>query len=275
MFAYRHFENALALNDLKKAETIIINLINDNPKNIKYLVGYVDFIEKKFIDLDVVQMEKSLNFFTQAENKFLTYGFLTKGKLSEISELDQRIAKLKEIFYAKRKDVEKEIKNNAKKTNEEILTFLETELNKLDEAESEEQFDKILNEVKKAEKKLNLSTLEDSEKELYNSLIDQYANKITIRTQEFENKSLTIYNIECLDNLKYLIETFKKGKKKLTKNYEMLEDLLINNMFCYDTNKFFQSTLEYYQYCYTYIFVRLADTEKYKMSKLALTTRKK
>ena len=78
MFAYRHFENALALNDLKKAETIIINLINDNPKNIKYLVGYVDFIEKKFIDLDVVQMEKSLNFFTQAENKFLTYGFLTK-----------------------------------------------------------------------------------------------------------------------------------------------------------------------------------------------------
>ena len=35
MFAYRHFENALALNDLKKAETIIINLINDNPKNIK------------------------------------------------------------------------------------------------------------------------------------------------------------------------------------------------------------------------------------------------
>ena len=57
--------------------------------------------------------------------------------------------------------------------------------------------------------------------------------------------------------------------------YEMLEDLLINNMFCYDTNKFFQSTLEYYQYCYTYIFVRLADTEKYKMSKLALTTRKK
>lgn len=55
----------------------------------------------------------------------------------------------------------------------------------------------------------------------------------------------------------------------------MLEDLLINNMFCYDTNKFFQSTLEYYQYCYTYIFVRLADTEKYKMSKLALTTRKK
>ena len=135
MFAYRHFENALALNDLKKAETIIINLINDNPKNIKYLVGYVDFIEKKFIDLDVVQMEKSLNFFTQVENKFLTYGFLTKGKLSEISELDQRIAKLKEIFYAKRKDVEKEIKNNAKKTNEEILTFLETELNKLDEAE--------------------------------------------------------------------------------------------------------------------------------------------
>ena len=102
-------------------------------------------------------MEKSLNFFTQAENKFWTYGFLTKGKLSEISELDQRIAKLKEIFYAKRKDVEKEIKNNAKKTNEEILTFLETELNKLDEAESEEQFDKILNEVKKAEKKLNLS----------------------------------------------------------------------------------------------------------------------
>lgn len=155
------------------------------------------------------------------------------------------------------------------------MTFLETELNKLDEAESEEQFDKILNEVKKAEKKLNLSTLEDSEKELYNSLIDQYANKIAIRTQEFENKSLTIYNIECLDNLKYLIETFKKGKKKLTKNYEMLEDLLINNMFCYDTNKFFQSTLEYYQYCYTYIFVRLADTEKYKMSKLALTTRKK
>lgn len=275
MFAYRHFENALNLNDLKRAETIIVNLLNDNPKNIKYLVGYVDFIEKKFNDLDVVQMEKCLNYFSEAENKFLTYGYLTKGRLNEINCLDQRIVKLKEKFYAKRKDIEKEIKNNTKKTNEEILSFLETELNKLDEAQSEEQFDKILNEVKKAEKKLNLNTLEDNERELYNNLIDKYANKIAIRTQEFENKTLTNYNIECLDNLKQLIETFKKSKKKFTKNYEMLEDLLVKNMFCYDTNKLFQSTLEYYQYCYTYIFVRLTDIEKYKMSKLALTTHKK
>lgn len=275
MLVYKNFEKAFESNDLKRAKTIIVNLLNDNPKNLKYLNGYVDLLEKIFEELDVMQMEKSINYFSQAENKFLTYGFLTKKKLEEINSLEARINCLKEIFYLKRTKVEEEIKSSSKKSNDEILVFLEAELNKLDDVIDEKDFDSILDKVKKAEKKLNVDSLEDNEKELYNSLIDKYASKIAIRTQEFENKALTIYNSDCLDSLRFLVETFKKNKKKLTKNFSTLEKLLAENMFCYDTNKLFQSTLEYYQYCYTYIFVRLTDLEKYQMSKLALTTHKK
>lgn len=275
MFIYRNFLQAMDREDYDKARTIIFNLLQDRPSSYKYLGGYVDFIEKAFDKSDVVTKEKYLELYKKSKNRFLTYGRLGLNRLTNIDVLDARVEALRTIYNDARIAFEEENKITYKKTNEEILAYLETELNQLDEVETEKEFDALLDDVKKAEKKLKVSSMDEKEKDAYDRLIDLYAAKISSRTRDFENAELTRYNIECLDSLKNLMQAFRKSRRKFISHFDLLEPLLCERMFSIDTSKLFSATSEYYEYCYAYIFTRLNNEDKYAMARLALTTPKK
>lgn len=262
-------------DDYDKARAIILNLLQDRPSSYKYLEGYVDFIEKVFDRSDVVTKEKYLELYKKSKNRFLTYGRLGLNRLTNMDILDARIESLRSLYNEARIAFEEENKSTYKKTNEEILAYLETELNQLDEVQTEKEFDDLLDDVKKAEKKLKVSSMDEKEKDSYDRLIDLYAAKISSRTRDFENAELTRYNIECLDSLKNLMQAFRKSKRKFISHFDLLEPLLCEKMFNYDTSKLFSATSEYYEYCYSYIFTRLNNDDKYTMARLALTTAKK
>lgn len=275
MFAYQHFLRAFEKQDLELARSIIVNLLADKPASFRCLSAYVDYLEKAFLTLDMTEREAGLDRYRKAKSRFMTYGYLSAGRLEELGKLDARIEALRGELGEIRQRLEQEARTSSRRGNEEILQYLEAQLSTLGDIRDEKEFDSVLQEVKKAEKKLSLTTMDENERELYDRLIDLYATRIAAKTKEFENAALTEYNLECLDSLKELASLFRKSRRRLTRHFAALAPLLADMMFAYDTDKLFQPTAEYYEYVYSYIFNRLSDRDRSEMARLALSTGKK
>lgn len=275
MFEHRDFKKLYENKNYRDAYEIISSLCHSKPSDIVYLTDYVNVAEKLLNTLSISEYKVMLNDIELCFDRYKAQRKLNQNKLDELKNLKEKYFQIKQAYKdLDLKNIEEE-KEKITLKNKDILDSLQEKLLCLDDINEENEFSIILNSVRKLEKDLDIASLSDEERILYDNLIDNYANKIQQLSDKFNQIALKEYNLKAIDNLHEVYEEFVKNKKNFIKHFEEFKTFLIDKLLSIDVNKLYKETNEYYNYVYSYIFNRLDNNDKYLISKLVLEVNKK
>lgn len=275
MFSYRDFKKTVEEKNYKDAVTLIASIYHAHPNNLQYLKDYVIISEKLVGDISNVEYKKLISDLDLCIDKYRSQVKLNRLKLSELKELELKVQNLKDVFYREDlRNIEKQ-KDEIKLKNADILNLLSERLISIDSVATEDEFNLILNSVRTAEVNLDVTSMSDEERIAYDTLIDNYANKIQQLTDKFNQIALKEYNLMAIESLHEVYEEFIKNKRKIIKHFAQFKPFLVEKFLSIDVNKLYREANEYYNYVYSYIFNRLDNDDKYTISKLVLEVNKK
>lgn len=275
MFEHRDFKKLVEEKNYIDALDIIASLCHNKPSDIVYLSDYINIAEKLIGSLKIQDYKKMLEDIEVCLDRYKAQRKLNQSKLDQLKILKNKFDDIKEAYKNEDlKTIEKE-KQQINLKNQDILDGLKEKLLALDDVNNEKEFSIVLNSVRKLEKDLDVLSLSDDERILYDNLIDNYANKIQQLTDKFNQIALKEYNLMAIDNLHEVYEEFIKNKRKFIKHFSEYKTFLVDKLLSLDVNKLYKESNEYYNYVYSYIFNRLDNDDKYVISKLVLEVTKK
>lgn len=273
MFIYQRYLELIEKKNYEEAKVILEDLMNQYPYKIKYIEACFSFVQQ-YDSLPLEECKRILDILPK-----LYIRATSRQKMKRVSEAEKEaflndIATYSKTIDNKIEARKREILAAKKSDNRDILDILEAKLKELEDVQDKDLFDRILIEVKETENHLYRSRLEEEDELRYNRLIDTYSERITYLSSYFNNIDLGEYNQQALRDFKFLLDSFRKNKRKFRKHYEHLEALMSKKLFIYDVNKLYKEVLEFYNFTYNYIFNRLDLDNRYNMAKLALDTPK-
>lgn len=275
MFSFHDYKDLVESGSYNDAFSIIKSLVHKKINNINNLYEYVFVFQNLIETTSLDDIKEQINDFKKCVENYKTNVRLDKIKLSKLKEIDKKIFEYQTIYKNKSERLISEKEDSVKRQNTEILETLSTILTQLDDIQTEDDFNKLLLEVRRNEKELDVSSLSDEERLSYDNLIDQYANKIQELTDRFNQISLKEYNMKAIDDLHEVFNEFVHHKRKFLRNIRIYQEFIIEKMLSIDVNKLFKEANDYYNYVYSYIFNRLKGEDKYYISKLVLEVKKR
>lgn len=269
------FEKLFDRNDILEAHVIVRSLFNQNPGNQEVFVKYFDFLLKIGswdIDLQtrkryVGEAETSLVLFldnTDITSDILTYMKVCRNRLNEVSKT---ISAIEQNAY-------EESRKKLEAANNEIISGLADWKNKIFSANSQNELDKYLIEVKRKEEELDKSVLTEEQVRLYEDMTRQYQELISEKMLELNVLTNKEYNRAAVKDLKYVFDGFCKNEEKYKNNHSELFILTAKHMFSYDASRLFNESLIYYNHVYSYIFSKLDDDGKFALTRMSIDTQK-
>ena len=115
---------------------------------------------------------------------------------------------------------------------------------------------------------LNVDNFVERQKKDYDGLTKRLSKIIEEKNKDFERQKNVQYNSDAINTYERLFKAF------CNKNIEYNEGQIVD-LFAFDTTRLFNETIVYYNYVYSFIFNRLDDESKVKMTRLAILTEKK
>lgn len=265
------YKQLLLKNDLENAHLVIKNIFNRNLSDLDVFKEYTDFcfrIAKLNVDLEtrkyyLTEIDTAIIFFS--ENSILTVEILdfineTKENLFNLSE---EIVKLENELYIN--DM-----NELITSNEKVLKDLSILRGKVIKAKTQKEFDDFLIEVSEKEKLLVKDRLSSEQNKFYEELTKDYTNTISKKMEELTFQENLNYNKEALLSYKEAFDSFKGNEGVYKSRESELYNLATKKLFAYDSSKLFNETLMYYNNIYSYIFSKLDDDMKFKITELSI-----
>lgn len=261
------YEKLLNEENWNNAYLVIKNLFNKN-------VGDKN-IFKKFIDLNLYLAMESKD--VEQRKMYVNEAIEGLTLFSENADINEEILNFINGLQRGINDVCTEIDNDENKLyeeankiieedNENYLNELEDKIEELEKNISDEKFESLLLDISKIDEDINKEFFNEKQEEKYANLI----NKLT----EIQNKKIISDNKIAIYRYSGVLKDFKSNEKKyiIKENINELKYVL-NRLFSMNKYNLFDETIMYYNYVYQYIFSKVDDEIKYKMTEWSVESR--
>lgn len=267
------FDKLVAENNIWDAHIVGKNLYNRNLANKDIFEKYFNFVVT--VSGYPIEIETRKYFVSEAETALLFYSENTDINSEELSCIRKNREQLIVVSNAI-----KELQNKVLSEQKEKI-ILDNNLNlselvilkgKLHGANTQEQFDKILIEVNNIENAINKDLFNDEQKVLYDSLTKEYSQIISTKMTELNKRECIEYNKIAIKDFKHAFDEFKDNEAKYNDSQSQLFALVSKRLFSYDVSKLFNETLIYYNHVYLFIFSKLDDNGKFRLTQISIDT---
>ena len=267
----------LSENDATKKDAYLVgkNIFNQNPSNEDIFLKYFDYLcnfasypiiidERKFY---ANEADIALAFFTENVR-------ISEATLQLIKECKSKLEKIiKEIISLENVISQKAFEEIQQKNGNELCNLAELK-GKLFTASKKAEFDSLLLLVKKSESALEKDYLSPDQKELYDTLTSEYSKVVADKLAELERIENIEYNKSAVKSFKRAFDDFQLSETKYKENQSQLYSLVSDNLFGYDATRLFNETLIYYNHVYSFIFNKLDDDNKFRLTQFSIDCEK-
>jgi hypothetical protein len=267
------FEKLVSENSIWDAHTVGKNLYNRDLRNKDIFEKYFNFVI--LVGGYPIEIDTRKYFVTEAETALVFFcenSDMDLEQLNFIRKCRQQLMKvtndIKELEYKILKEENEIIVGE----NNNCLSELATLKGKLFAANQQEQFDKLLLEVNKNENALKKEFLTGEQKELYDTLTKEYSEIISKRMDDLNQRNNVQYNKTAVKDFNHVFKEFRDNEAKYKNSESQLFALVSKRLFSYDASKLFNETLIYYNHVYSFIFSKLDDDGKFRLTQISIDT---
>lgn len=271
----RLFEDLIAANNIWDAHTVGKNLYSKDLGNKDIFSKYFDFtctianypIEIKTRKYFISEAETALVFYSENAEMSTEQLLFIKACRDKLIKTSNAIMELEQEIISKHND-------KLVADNNELLTELVDYKNKLLSAKKQEDFDALLIKINEKENTLIKDALTNDQKALYDTLTKEYSVIISDKMMELNLLSNTEYNRTAVKDFKHVFDEFRENEAKYKNSQSQLFTLVSKRLFSYDPAKLFNETLIYYNHVYSFVFSKLDDEGKFRLTQISIDTEK-
>lgn len=269
------FDKLVKENKVWEAHIVAKNAYNRDLANYDNFTKYIDFCLK--VSQYKIELINRKFFLSEAETAltfFSENALMDETVLNMILSYRQKIVEtaegIREIESKQDVDRHKEIE----KRNSNTLTELSHLKGKVFNAKGQKEFDRSLIEIEQKEQDLDKDSLTDEQNRLYNTLTKEFSEQISAKMQQFARQENVDYNKKAVEDFKQAFDKFIENDSNFIDNDANLFSLVNKRLFAYDANRLFNETLIYYNHVYSYIFSKLNDNGKYRLTQYSIEAEK-
>ncbi len=269
------FEEKVASNEIWDAHALIKNLYNRNVENLEVFQRYFEFtcmIASWDIELDtrcyfLEEASTALTIFTENTS-------IDAERLSAIKGYRERLDTIHTgVSVVRNALVQKQAKESHSR-NHAVLKELAVLKGKLSRAATQEMFDEILLSLADKESQLIKEEFSSDQKSLYDLMTKEYSILISDKMTKLAMASNVEYNRNAIKEFKHVLDAFQKDESLYTKSQSQLYALVSSRLFSFDPARLFNETLIYYNHVYSYIFSKLDEDGKFRLTQISIDTEK-
>lgn len=268
---------SLSANDATKKDALLVgkNLFNQQPFNESIFTSYFNFLcklasypittdERKYY---ANEADIALAYFTEnVKINESTLGLIKESK----TQLESII---KDIISVENTLAESALKEIQNKNTVELSNLVDLK-GKLFLVTNKVDFDSLLHSVQKCENNIEKKYLSQEQNELYDDLTSEYSNIVNDKLLELERIENVEYNKSAVKSFKLVFDKFQLAESKYRDNQSQLYALVSENLFGYDASRLFNETLIFYNHVYSFIFSKLDDDGKYRLTQFSIDCEK-
>ncbi|KAF5038436.1 hypothetical protein DSECCO2_554330 [anaerobic digester metagenome] len=271
------FEEYKSNGQINNALLVGRNLLNRNPGDPNIFRAYFDFL----CTLSNPLIPDSRNFAEEANTALAFYSEnadLSIVSIEEICEHQERINNI--LTFLDERDASSQRDKNFITVsynygdNVSYLEKLNDLKGKMQGANSQAEFDEILQQIGKLDEELLKDDFSDDQSSEYESLTKDFTELIQNKMRDLEQKKSIAYNKEAADAFASAFKRFRKDENKY-KDQDKLFSLASTTLFAYDAARLFNETLIYYNHVYSYIFSKLDDDGKFALTRYSIECERK
>lgn len=261
----------------KIQEALLIgrNMVNKAPGDSECVNAYLDFLRMLAEKLPRTDERKS---FADQANLVLSFyeenADLTDDIINDIHVYHNRLgAVVTDIAQLEQEEYEKQ-KRAIEATNTTQIKKLYTIKQKLENAKTHAEFDKLLQEISAVDAEIDHDNLTSEQKTHYDQLNKSCTDTISAKMRQLEYKDNIDYNKKAVNAYNSAFTSFKNNESRY-KDKSQLFSLVSTTLFAYDAGRLFNETLIFYNHVYSYIFNKLDDNGKLELTKYSIECERK
>lgn len=261
----------------KIQEALLIgrNMVNKAPGDSECVNAYFVFLLMLAEKLPRTDERKS---FADQANLVLSFyeenADLTDDIINDIHVYHNRLgAVVTDIAQLEQEEYEKQ-KRAIEATNTTQIKKLYTIKQKLENAKTHAEFDKLLQEISAVDAEIDHDNLTSEQKTHYDQLNKSCTDTISAKMRQLEYKDNIDYNKKAVNAYNSAFTSFKNNESRY-KDKSQLFGLVSTTLFAYDAGRLFNETLIFYNHVYSYIFNKLDDNGKLELTKYSIECERK
>lgn len=202
------------------------------------------------------------------------YADLTDDIINDIHVYHNRLgAVVTDIAQLEQEEYEKQ-KRAIEATNTTQIKKLYTIKQKLENAKTHAEFDKLLQEISAVDAEIDHDNLTSEQKTHYDQLNKSCTDTISAKMRQLEYKDNIDYNKKAVNAYNSAFTSFKNNESRY-KDKSQLFGLVSTTLFAYDAGRLFNETLIFYNHVYSYIFSKLDDNGKLELTRYSIECERK
>lgn len=199
---------------------------------------------------------------------------LTDDIINDIHVYHNRLgAVVTDIAQLEQEEYEKQ-KRAIEATNTTQIKKLYTIKQKLENAKTHAEFDKLLQEISAVDAEIDHDNLTSEQKTHYDQLNKSCTDTISAKMRQLEYKDNIDYNKKAVNAYNSAFTSFKNNESRY-KDKSQLFGLVSTTLFAYDAGRLFNETLIFYNHVYSYIFSKLDDNGKLELTRYSIECERK
>lgn len=256
----------------KITEAIMVgqNMNNRTPGDKSLFIPYYSFLCN--LAKSLPSLEERAQFLDQANvvlSFFVENTTLTESLIDEINVYQNELNAIRIDIQNAQEQREKAEEERIRKSNDAHLKRIYSLKDQLLNAESKEDFDKILKDIRDVDLLIDKSALTNKQNDVYDDLAKENTEIMSAKIRELEHKERVDYNKKAAEAFREAFKSFQANEEKY-KNQTQLFTLASKTLFAYDASKLFNETLIYYNHVYSYIFSKLDDDGKLALTRYSI-----
>jgi hypothetical protein len=269
------FNEYFVKNEIWQANLLIKNIYNNNIGNLDVFQEFYEFSMKVANwNIDIPTRTMFLEQASSAVVFFSENAVLTKDVIDMIQVCQNEVDQLRgEITRIEHIQQDRRVKEAKEEQSEYLLELTDLKY-ALGRCRDQQDFNTLLEKIKIVEERINESLFSEQEKKLYEELTIDYPNVINQKINEFEKLKAKEYNKKAINDFNYVFNEFKKNEDRYKVSMIELKRLVKTRLFVYDAARLLNETLIYYNHVYSYIFGKLNEESKFRLTELAIEMEK-
>ena len=261
--------------DFRDAYLVIKNQYSRHPDNTELFCTFIDYtLEISGYDMEfdarktyLEEAYAALTIFSESADISADILALIKEKNGDVAKARARIELDEKAFYEKKQE-------QVRAENAQILKKLTDLCQSIKGIQTQEQFDQILTDISQAEEKLIQDLLTPKQNEAYRKLSKYCSDSISQKMEELNYQNLLSINMKAAESFKKVMDTYSADPSRFNSNTGNLRNLVVTQLFSYDTKDLFNETLIYYNHVYSYIFNQVDEQLKFRLTEWSLEAKK-
>ncbi|KLU64454.1 hypothetical protein DEAC_c36560 [Desulfosporosinus acididurans] len=269
------FEKLIQENNIWDAHIVAKNMFNRNLGRTDDFLQFFNFALS--VAAYPIESDTRRFFAKEAETAMTVFSEnveISDETLAVIVDARKRLFKIvQELSDIDTKKAEESLVERRKRNEASLKCFIEIK-GKMFNTKKQSDFDSLLAQLAKVESSIAKDAFTDEQQALYDSLTKDFSQLVSNKMEELAHFSNVEYNKAALTNFQAAFNAFRDNESKYTGSESQLFTLVSRKLFSYDASRLFSETLIYYNHVYSYIFGKLNDDGKFRLTQYSIDAEK-